>query len=111
MNVPEHLSERAAAFWRGVHADYELTPTQTELLLRALEAGDRADQARAVVAREGIVVPGRDGPKAHPAVNVEVVNRRAQTALLTQLGLDDADDPDATAAARVLARRRSGRRG
>jgi len=108
---PKHLSARAKAFWGAATDDFDLTATQGEILLRALEAGDRADQARVVLDREGIVVQGRDGPKAHPAVQIELTNRRAQTTLLEKLGLDDAtDDEEAAAktAARLLARR-SGR--
>lgn len=106
MRAPTHLSERAKRLWRAVTDEYELTSIDTELLLRACEAAARADEARQILDREGLTVPGRDAPKAHPMIQVELVNRRAETALLGQLHLDDGPTVDRTAAGRALAHAR-----
>jgi phage terminase small subunit len=58
------------------------------LLEAACGAWDRLEGARQTLAREGITVAGRYGPRAHPAVGVERDARFAFARLLTQLDLD-----------------------
>ena len=104
---PDHLSDRAKAFWKTCVGAYELEPVHFELLLRALEAADRADQAGEILRLEGLTVAGRDGPKAHPAIQIELTNRRASTALLEKLRLDESPaDTSRRSAGSALARAR-----
>jgi hypothetical protein len=88
---PRHLSARAAELWQQTIQSYALEPTELALLRLALEALDRAEQARLILADEGIVSTGRYGQKlAHPAVSIERDSRLAAARLLKQLALADA---------------------
>ncbi len=51
---------------------YALEPHHIALLVKACEAYDRAEQARAIVDRDGLVVVSRLGePRQHPAIPIE----------------------------------------
>jgi hypothetical protein len=88
---PEHLSERSSEFWRAMVADFTLDDAPArELLLRACEAMDRADQARIVLDRDGLTVTDRYGQiRPHPAASIEVQNRGAVARLLRELRVTD----------------------
>lgn len=88
---PPHLSERSAAFWRAVTAVYVVDDAPSlELLRRACEASDRADEARAVLDRDGLVVTTRLGEvRAHPCVAIERDSRNAVRQLLRELRVTD----------------------
>jgi hypothetical protein len=58
----------------------------------AAEAWDRTQQAREILARDGITVEGREGVKAHPAIMIERDSRLAFARLVAQLSLDN-DEP------------------
>lgn len=64
--APSHLSARARGIWRDVLTEWQLTSAQIALLLLACEALDRAEAARVVCAREGLVLDGA----AHPCVRI-----------------------------------------
>jgi hypothetical protein len=58
---PRHLSPAA-----------QLEPHHLAVLTKALEASDRADAARLVIDREGLLVSSRLGErKAHPLLSLE----------------------------------------
>jgi phage terminase small subunit len=59
------------------------------LLQLACEAWDRAQQAREILATDGITVGGREGIKPHPAIAIERDSRLAFARLIAQLSLDD----------------------
>jgi len=87
---PEHLSERAQKLWREIAGTWELDPAAYELLLRLCEAADRADEARAVLEREGITTLDRFGQhRAHPAVAIERDARLAVARLTRELNLSE----------------------
>lgn len=87
--APDHLSERSAAFWRGVVADYELDGHDLELLRRACETMDRADTAREAIDTDGLMVADRwNQLKAHPAAAVERQATNLLRLLLRELDLD-----------------------
>lgn len=86
---PDHLSERAAGLWVDVVEGYDLAPHQVELLQRACEASDRADEARDLLAADGLVVTDRYGQvKPHPAAAIERDSRIAEARLLRELALE-----------------------
>lgn len=84
MKAPKHLSDESKRTWRRIAAEYELTPDAAGLLQVALECWDRAQQARELVTREGIVLGG----KRHPATDVEKQAYGLYLRSMRQLGLD-----------------------
>jgi phage terminase small subunit len=74
---PPHLSERACRLWRKLVPNRARSQERIALLTLALEALDRADQARAIVAGEGLVVTSeRSGlSRPHPALRIEAQAR------------------------------------
>jgi P27 family predicted phage terminase small subunit len=104
---PEHLSKRSKAFWRKIAARYELETEHFEVLRKALEASDRADEAGEVLRREGITITDRYGTvKPHPATSVELHNRAAFLKLLEALKLGQDEAGSTTTPARQLVRKR-----
>lgn len=88
-DAPSHLSLPARRLYAGIRALYELEAHDAAILVKALEAWDRAEQARQLIADEGIVITSRLGErKPHPAVGIERDSRTAFLAGMRQLGLD-----------------------
>lgn len=86
--VPSHLSNEGKVLWRSVVSEFELSPAELRLLRLAIEALDRAEQARAVLSREGITYPDRWGkPRVRPEVAVERDARQAAARILQQLDI------------------------
>lgn len=85
---PRHLSEGSAALWREVVALVP-TPGRRALLVTALEARDRAEEARAIIEREGMVsTTSKSGVHhVHPAVRIERESRALFTKVWTTLRL------------------------
>src|SRR5262249_55050168 len=89
--APEGLSsERSRALWRAVVPRYVRGPQRRALLEEALAALDRAAQARAGIAWEGVTTTrGRSGVvHLHPLVRVEKDARAAFMKGWAQLRLD-----------------------
>ena len=69
---PAHLSRGAKRWWRSVMQTTRLGPDAVEILTAAAEAWDRKEDARQLIADEGIVVHDDAGlPLTHPAVQIE----------------------------------------
>jgi P27 family predicted phage terminase small subunit len=94
--APKHLSARGRRLWRDLICTYSLDdPAGLELLRRACEASDRADQARDVLAKEGLTVATRFGEvRVHPAVAVERDSRNALRQLLRELRVTEPPTED-----------------
>ena len=87
--APSHLSARAAALWASVVAA-DTHPARLALIQTALEALDRADQAREQLARDGLLsAPSRETGfvHVHPAVKVEKDARQQFAAIWSSLGM------------------------
>ena len=85
---PNDLSAASRKLWADVHHGWELDMIARQLLATALRAFDRAAAARALVAREGLVVKGTRGPRPHPAVSIEHAATEIALKAWRQLNLD-----------------------
>jgi P27 family predicted phage terminase small subunit len=85
---PAHLSESTQAWWRNVVEAYALEPHHLRQLECGCDAWDRMIQARALLLKEGLTTPTRDGVKSHPAVAIEKDSRKAFLEALRELDLD-----------------------
>src|SRR5688572_18121750 len=86
--APKKLTTRSRDLWRSVLSDFELAPAELVSLEQALRLLDRADEAAARVAAEGMSVLDRyGGIRAHPLVDVEVRCRRQFVDIAKSLGV------------------------
>lgn len=89
---PKHLSPARAVLWQRIIADATFIfqahhLSQLELLCQAL---DRAEQARSVVAAEGLTLVKANGDAiAHPAVAIERESMRTALRAVAALKLDE----------------------
>ena len=90
MQPPRHLSPAARKWWRAIEDEYILEPHKLKILTFAAEAMDRCEEARQIIARDGVIVKDRYGaPKAHPAAAIERDSRLAFARLVRELALAD----------------------
>ena len=89
---PKYLSKRSRALWRDLVATFSFDVHHYELLRLALEALDRAEQARELLAADGPVVYPKNGgaPRKHPAISIEESARIAAARLFRELNLEPA---------------------
>jgi P27 family predicted phage terminase small subunit len=87
---PDHLGAPEKLIWEQVFEDYDLsTRASAAVLATALEAHQRAREAREIISRDGMTVEGRDGQaKVHPLLAVERDARQAWVAGIRALGLE-----------------------
>ncbi|HEX4276454.1 MAG TPA: P27 family phage terminase small subunit [Bryobacteraceae bacterium] len=85
--APEHLSIRARSLWDELIPRAQ-TSGRRVLLQTALEALDRADQARQMIAAEGLVsrTKATGVVRIHPAAKIEREARADFTKIWTTLG-------------------------
>ena len=92
-----------AALEAAILADFALEPHEAAILRLAAHAADRAAEARACVAAEGLTVSGRFGVKAHPALAIARDAEAQMLRCLRALNLQ-AGDPRLEAAMRAATR-------
>ena len=93
--APAHLETETAKWFESVLTDYELEPHHIRLLVLAAEAWDRCNQARGLIAVEGLTIRDRFGQmRAHPAVSIERDSRIAFSRLIRELNLCAEEVPD-----------------
>ena len=96
LSAPRHLKAATRRWFEAVAGDWDLEEHHLRLLQLAGEAWDRCQEARALIAKEGLTVQTRDGgAKLHPACRVEDASRIAFARLVRELDLDV--DPPADA--------------
>jgi hypothetical protein len=67
---------------------FALEPEHLTLLRLGLEAVDRTEQARAILAEDGLTVEGARGAiQRHPLIDVEIQSRTAALRYFRELGL------------------------
>jgi phage terminase small subunit len=85
---PAHLSKRMKKFWISIFDSKTLKPHETLIFVKACEAHDRAEQARRVLKREGLIFTDRfDQPRSRPEITIERDSRAAFAKLLAQIHL------------------------
>jgi phage terminase small subunit len=91
----KHLQPATRRWWRSVVSEWELDEHHIRLLTLAAEAWDRCEQAREILAREGMTYTDRFGqPCARPEVAIERDSRIAYARLLRELDLDGEPTPE-----------------
>ncbi|MDN4982305.1 P27 family phage terminase small subunit [Bradyrhizobium sp. WYCCWR 13022] len=106
--APPHLTDPTRLWWRSVVREYALEPHHLRLLQAACECWDRLQQSRELLARDGLVVEGREGGvRPHPAVAIERDSRISFARLVRELDLDTEPAPSVRTAPPAL---RSNRR-
>lgn len=105
---PRHLKAATRRWYAGVVADYALDPHHVKLLILACEALDRYQEARQVLADQGMTYEDRFGaPKPRPEVAIERDSRLGFARLLRELGLDVAEPVEAPRPRLLPAERRA----
>ena len=92
---PPHLSPEAKSIWAKLCEEFTLTDAGALELLRAgLESFDRAQAARILIEKHGLVIMDRFGVvKANPLLSCERDSRAAYVHALKVLGMDIIDSP------------------
>jgi P27 family predicted phage terminase small subunit len=86
---PDHLSASAKEWWQAIVSRYELQEHHLRLAQLMLEAWDQAQEAREMLAEEGLTVEGREGgTRPHPAAAILRDARLAVARLCRELDLD-----------------------
>ena len=86
---PKHLSLSSRKWFESVIANYELDAHHIRLLQAAAESWDDAQNARAIVKKDGMTVVDRyDQVKPHPMIDVARQSRVVFARLVRELGLD-----------------------
>jgi hypothetical protein len=95
--VPPGTKASGRRLWRAVLAAYELDEHETALLREAVRTVDQLDDLAAIVERDGPIVEGTNGPRAHPALvesrQLRIALARVLAALRLPSGDEDAGRP------------------
>jgi P27 family predicted phage terminase small subunit len=89
-STPSHLSPEGQRWFKSIAAEYSINDPGGLLLLQsACEAHDRMQEARRVIAKDGLMSTGsKRQARAHPLIAVERDARAAMLASLKALNLD-----------------------
>jgi hypothetical protein len=89
VEAPADLSKKSAAIWRDIVVTRCRSAERRALLGEALRALDRADSARALAERDGLIQRSRKSGirRLHPALRIEETDRRRFQRLWLALNL------------------------
>src|SRR5262245_60624450 len=88
--APRHLKAESKRFYEQVVNDFFLEPHHLKLLRLLCEAFDRCQEARRILAEEGLVVNHEKlGKRPHPCISIERDSRLAVARLLRELNLSE----------------------
>lgn len=85
--APSYLSTKRKRLYTDTVSKWAFDPPALEMLESACRLLDVADQAREVVAKEGIVVHGARGSKEHPSLATERASRKEAASIFSRLGI------------------------
>jgi P27 family predicted phage terminase small subunit len=93
VDPPKHLKAGARNLWRRLLTDFVIDDSAGLVIVRSVcEAYQRQQEAREIVARDGVIITDRYGvPKAHPACAIERDARSQMLAGLRALKLSPED--------------------
>lgn len=106
---PRGTGRSGARLWRDVLGKYELEEHETALLIEACRTVDQLDGLHAIVQREGLVVEGPHGSKAHPALTAAQQLRITLARIVSALRLPAGEEDEVAGSRRP--QRRVGVRG
>ena len=86
---PPGLKAAGKRLWSSVAGPFELEEHEAALLLEAARTVDLLDELEAALKRDGAVIAGREGKKAHPAAVEARQQRIALARLLAALRLPE----------------------
>jgi P27 family predicted phage terminase small subunit len=91
-DAPDHLTATTKQWYRSVVEEYELDAHHLMLLQSAAETWDELQECRALIARDGLIIEGREGGvRAHPASAILRTARITFARLIRELDLDVAE--------------------
>lgn len=103
---PPDLGKQGTAFWRGVHAAYELDARDAPVLHEVCRVLDEIDALTVAVAAGGVLSTGAAGQVVeHPALAGLRAHRLVLDKLLVRLGLPSAEGEVPVSAATLRARK------
>jgi phage terminase small subunit len=90
LEPPSHLSESSRAIWDRYVPSVVKLPGPQSMLSAALQARDRAEEARREVERDGMLLVSKRSTLArvHPAVRIEKESLALFTKIMQQLHLN-----------------------
>jgi phage terminase small subunit len=92
---PKHLRTATKIWFSDVCTHYELEAHHVRLLTLACDAWDRCQQAREVLAKDGLTYLDRwNAPRARPEIAIERDSRIAFARLTRELDLDTDETPE-----------------
>jgi phage terminase small subunit len=92
---PADLSRETRAWWTDIVCNHELAPHQYRTLQAAAESWDRYQQARRLLAKQGLTyVDAKDMIRARPECAIERDSRVAFIRAMRELGLEKSEPPD-----------------
>lgn len=87
--APKHLTAKSRRWFEQIVAEFDLEASHLLLLQGAAESWDRAQQARQLIADEGLTFKDRHGNiRPHPATQIERDAKTLFARLLRELALD-----------------------
>jgi phage terminase small subunit len=93
--APKHLRPATQAWFVQVHAEFDLEPHQTRVLILAAEAWDRAIAAREAIGKLGLTYKDRFGaPHARPEIAIERDSRTGFLRAMGELNLEISPPPE-----------------
>src|SRR5262245_30752028 len=86
---PATLGPAGASLWRSIMSEYDVGDSGGQALLgQAGRALDRAERLRIQIDEDGEIIRGRNGPREHPGLKVELASRSFVCRTLQRLGIN-----------------------